>query len=480
VKPDIKFKFGEWLPDQPDLDNPGLTEAMNCRWVNGSYQPYIPLVTSGTALPGTIQRAMRARGSGTVNTAGEIYVGLSNDITGNRLYVKPPAAGSFSDVTPGSSLVEDERISIIQYNEYVIAVSAGSNPQYRMLGQPTSTLFAKLTGAYGDAPSARCAGVVNQFVVLGAVTTAPYAIQWSGINAPLDWPTPNSAQAIAEQSGLQYLDSSLGSVLGITQGDQWGLILMEGGIVRMTYVGGQVVFQFDTIWKSPGPGQNGWVRIGGKIYFWCAAGFFACDGVNVTPLGEGKIDRYYLNKLANNSTLGIHAGVDYINKLIYWTLPTSGIAGDTSLEVLIYNYAENRFTHAADVIRLFVDEEESTMTNYSGPMIFGNDSKLGQLTGTPGVATFTTAEAEFFPGKGAIVTAVTPQVTGTSSVTVALGHRRKQSDSVTYTPAVAPDAFTGDSNFFVDDRYHRAQVAITGNFTQAMGGSFDAQASSAF
>src|SRR3569833_2744394 len=120
------------------------------------------------------------------------------------------------------------------------------------------------------------------------------------------------------------------------------------------------------------------------------------------------------------------------------------------------------------------------MSSRNGPTLFGNDSKVGSFSGTPGTATFTTAEAEFFPGKSAIVTAVSPQVTGSSSLTVAVGHRRKQSDSVTYTSAVAPDAFTGDSNFFVDARYHRAQIAITGNFTQAMGGSFDAQASSAF
>lgn len=477
-KPDTKFKFGEWLPDQPDLDNPGLTECLNVIRVNATYQPYKPLVTSGTALPGVVQRAFRARGSGTINTLGEIYAAISSVVSGNRLYVQPPA-GTFTDVT-GPTLASDERVSLLQYNEVVIAVSAASNPQYRTLGAPTSTHFAKLTGPYGDAPQSVCGNVVGQFVVLGATSTAPYTVQWSGINAPFNWPTPNSADAIAQQSGIQYLDSSLGSVVGITQGDQWGLILTEGGIVRMTYVGGQVVFQFDTIWKAPGPGQNGWVRVGGKIYFWTAAGFFVCDGVTVTPIGLGKVDQYYLTKLSNNSTLGIHAGVDYINKLIYWTLPTSGTSGDTSLEVLAYNYLENRWTHAADTLRCFVDEEESTMTNYRGPFAFGNDSKLGEQTGTPGTATFTTAEAEFNPGKRAIVTSVTPQVTGTNSYTVKVGSRTFQSQSVSYTAAISPDPFTGDCNCFVDDRYHRAEIDIVGNFNQAMGGEFDAQPSSVF
>ena len=479
MKPDTKFKFGQWMPDQPDLDNPGLTECRNTCWINGSYQPYVPLVTTGTALSGTVNRAFRARGEGTIDTTGEVYAAVANNSTGNRLYVRPPAAGTFTDVT-GPALIEDERISFVQYNEQVIAISAGSNPQYRTLGTPTSTLFAKLAGTYGDAPMARCGGIVGQFVVLGATPAAPYAVQWSGINAPFDWPTPNSAQAIAEQSGLQYLDSSLGSVLGISQGDQWGLIFTEGGIVRMTYVGGQVVFQFDTISKAPGTGLNSWVKVGAKIYYWCEAGFFTCDGVNIEPIGEGRVNAYFAKNFNGNSTLGIHAGVDYIKKLIYWTLPNSGSGSDFATEVLIYNYVEDRWTHASDVLRCFVDEEESVMSSRNGPTLFGNDSKVGSFSGTPGTATFTTAEAEFFPGKSAIVTAVSPQVTGSSSLTVAVGHRRKQSDSVTYTSAVAPDAFTGDSNFFVDDRYHRAQIAITGNFTQAMGGSFDAQASSAF
>ncbi len=46
----MKLEFGPWLPDLPDLDNPGCVEAKNCLPINGAYTPLKSLQTFSSAL----------------------------------------------------------------------------------------------------------------------------------------------------------------------------------------------------------------------------------------------------------------------------------------------------------------------------------------------------------------------------------------------------------------------------------------------
>jgi hypothetical protein len=80
---------------------------------------------------------------------------------------------------------------------------------------------------------------------VGGSTTRPYTVQWSAIDDPQYWPTPGSDEAIASQSGNQMLNPTLGEVMGIFGNDQFGVIFQQGGVTRVTYVGGTTVFQFD-------------------------------------------------------------------------------------------------------------------------------------------------------------------------------------------------------------------------------------------
>ena len=49
----LKALFGEWLPDLPDLDNPGLTEANNVIPSDGGYKPFRPLTSLSDPVPAT-------------------------------------------------------------------------------------------------------------------------------------------------------------------------------------------------------------------------------------------------------------------------------------------------------------------------------------------------------------------------------------------------------------------------------------------
>lgn len=478
MKPDGKIKFGEWLPDQPDLDNPGATEARNVIPVSGNYQPYPPMVNTGSAVTGTPLAALRGRGFNTVATNGNLYV-----VTSSKIYLATGTLpGTFDDVTPGSWSATFA--SMAQYGENMFITGDPGVPQFAALslaGSPPA--FATLTGTYGNAPGSAIVGTVGQFVVLGNGTSSTlpgYGIQWSIIDSPTDWPTPGSAPAIAGQSGRQLMDAALGTVWGISRGDQWGLVLMDGGIVRMTYTSNPgTVFQFDTVYRGPGPSFPGWwIKVGSFVYFFSPAGFFSTDGVNVTPIGRNKVDQYYLSNLDSANLRSINCGVDYKNRLIYWTLPKSGDSGAPQ-ESVVYNYEENRWTHVFDTVRIYVRGEESVVLQI-GVQVFGNNSKVGTLTGTAGSAILATPEFEANPGKQAFLSSVTPQISGSPTVSARIGSRRLQSDAITYTAAISPDAITGDCNCVVDARYHRAEVTVTGAFTDAIGLEYDIDGSSEF
>ena len=477
-----KFKFGEWLPDQPALDNPGMPEASNVLRVGQQYVPYLPMVNSGSALTGAILSALRARGSGTAGTNGNLYLGQQNGATFKIWCASGNNGGAYSDVTPTGGLLGAQIMTLAQFDENVILTGNTFVPQFAVLGLSASPpIFSKLTGAFGDAPAGVVAGVVGQFVVLGNMGSgAGYAVQWSGIGAPTDWPTPNSAQAVAEQSGEQLVDPALGNVWGISSGDQWGLVLLDGGIVRMAYDGGGTVFQFDTIFRGPGPLFPGWwIKVGQLIYFASSAGFFVTDGTQVIPIGRGKVDNYFLSHLDTTKLTSVQCGVDYKNRLIYWTLPKTADGGNPT-ELLAFNYEEQKWTHVFDSIRLFVRGEESVGVQV-GTEVFGNNDTLGTLTGTPGTASLISQELELNPGGRALVSGFRPQVSGTSpSVTCKVGSRNSLGDAVSFTASQTPDASTGSANFLVDNRYHRAEVDITGAFVHAIGGEFDSQPTSQY
>lgn len=482
MKPDTRFKLGEWLPDLADLDNPGVLEALNVLWESGQYRAYLPLSATSAALGQMPLGAYRATGfAGT-----EVSV-VACDGTTAHIYAGTGAtASSWTDVTPTPSPSPSIRNGMFaQYKEEVFVTSRGptSGPYSRtILAGGGSTPYAKLTGAYGDAPKAGVIGVVGQFLVLGDLFWNaggfPYQIQWSGIDAPHNWPTPNSADAIAQQSGTQYFKAQYGKVLGIADGDQWSVVLMDGAIERMTYTGGNTVFGFDTIYQGPGPvSPDAWVKFGPYVYYASATGFYVTDGTNVIPIGRNKVDRYFTSTCDFNNANLVRVGVHWDKRLVYWTFPTHSSSGIVA-EMMVFNIDEKKWTHVQDTIACFVKGEEANIV-FDGIEAFSTNKSCGYFVGFPGTVTFVTAEAEFNPGKRAIVTSVTPQVSGATSVSVKVGSRSTQSGSVVYTPSITPDAFTGDCNCFVDNRYHRAEIDIVG-FATATGGTFEAQPSSSF
>lgn len=482
--PANKIKFGEWLPDNPALDNPGLTEAKNVIWSGGHYAPYKTAALIGSAADaGTVLGAMLAAGVtsalpllflGVGDGSGHVFLEGANasntsiaptNLTGPALSAGNPKSGSWA-----------------QYGTTVIYTDGLNNPQYNPLAL---SAFAKLTGAFGDPPIGKVVGIVGQFVVFGNMPSfagGAQQVQWSGINAPFNWPTPGSADAIAQQAGSQFMETALGGVQGIAEGDQWGLILMDGGLERMTYNGGLTVFQFDTIYRGPSAlSSSAWIKVGNLVFSATPAGFIASDGTTMTPIGNDKVNNWFIANADFAFPDAFAAGVDYRNKQVYWSFPLIGNSGVPN-HWLAFNYLENRFTHGDDAVRRYIlaNEAWSSQLGLQAFLTTGSPASAVKFTGTPGTAIIATAETELNPGGRAIVTGFRPQVDGSSSLTVRVGSRRSQGDAVTYTSALTPNANTGFADCLVDNNYHRAETTITGAFTAAIGGEFSAAVSSEY
>lgn len=476
IKPAEKFKFGEWLPDQADLDNPGITEANNVLWTAGSYIPYNPFIPTGFKVPGgTPLISIRGQAGSSI-----LYVASTDGVSNN--YLSAAAGNSFNLVNlTGPTLAYASSPSFAQYGNTIFYADGVNNPQYN--GLNLASQFAKLTGPQGDAPIARCVGVLGQFVLLGGLQGNPTTLQWSSINQPFNWPTPGSANAIASQAGSQFLDYTLGPILGVAQGDQWGLVMCVNGIVRVQYVGGDVVFQFDTIYRGPSTfGPQSWCKVGGRIYSCGGDGFIVTDGVSVRRIGNSKIDRWFQSRV-NPQGIQIGTGVDPLNKVIYWTFPLNG-TGIVQNAWVAYNYLEERWTHGTDGIACYVRAEDNWeyvpgygMEAFSSASAPQGGGYGGTLSGTPITATLTTAEIELNPGGRALLQGFRPQIAGLDggSMTVRIGSRSRLGDQVAYTPALPLNGQTNFADALVDANYHRAEVTINGNFNQAIGGEFKAE-----
>lgn len=482
IKPAEKFRFGEWLPDLPDLDNPGLTEASNVLWSGGSYIPYNPLTVSGFRVPGGIPLAA-LRASISQNTL--LFVASTDGVSKNYISAAPVNSFNFVDLTPSTGLAYAPYGTLAQFGSTVFYSDGINNPQYNALD--LTRQFSKLTGPQGDAPLGQSVGVIGQFLVIGNLfqSGSAFGLQWSSINQPFNWPTPGSANAIASQSGVQYLDAGLSTVYGIAQGDQWGLVVLSNGLERVQYVGGDVVFQFNEIYRGPtAVGPHSWIKFGGRVYCCGGDGFLVTDGVSVQRIGNAKVDRWF-QKNWSASFFNVAAGADSQKKLIYWTFPLAG-TGIVPNAWIAYNYAEDKWTHGTDGIGCFVTAQEIWeyvpgygMQVFSSAAAPGGGGFGGTLTGTPITGVIATAETELNAGGRALLQGFRPQVAGLSGgiMTVRIGARARLSDQVIYTPQLPVNGQTNFADALVDANYHRAEVTLNGNFTQAIGGEFKGEPS---
>lgn len=472
----MRVRFGAWLPDQPDLDNPGATVAKNVIPYAQAYgqlkslSSFSGALTSATAALQAIwakdDQGNYYNHAGTATRLEE----LQSDSTWSNV----SKAGNYSNVAGWEWTKSGNRL---------IAVDINNATQYFDLG--TSSLYADLSGS---PPKAKHIASVRNFVVMGNIddgTDYPIRLAWSGYNNTELW-TPSRST----QSDVRDLTGRGGDIQRIVPG-QYGVIFQENSIWVMQYSGPPTIFTLDEVEKGRGtPAPNSVCWTGNAVYYLGNDGFYRFQNGS-TPIGAEKVDRWFFNECDLSVIDETRGAVDARNKLILWTFKSSSSLAYFD-RILIYNWAADRWSYGemdTEVISDYVstglslDDLDTVLTDVDAESIpvdsdayQGGAVSLAAFDSSHQLATFQGAAltaqletVELGESQQVYAKSVRPLVSGsTASVTLANGTRNSQAANYSFSSAKAPNSI-GVANFRTPARYHRIRANISGGFENAIG-----------
>lgn len=476
--------FGEWLPDLPAFQNPGALTINNAYPTKIGYNSFPSIGASSTALTSRAQGAYTA----TDNTASVNKIVFAGDAT--KLYkLNAVTFENVSKTDTTYALAAEDNWNFVQFGTYVIAGNINDDTQY--FDVDSGTEFDDLAGT---PPRAKYWAVVRDFVVVANTWDAsdlykPKRARWCGIGDPESW-----SISAATQADLQDLEGDGGQIQGIV-GGEYGIIFQERSIWRMTYVGSPIIFQFDEVERGRGvliPSSI--VTVGRMIFYIGGDGFYMFDGVQSTPIGNNKVDKFFFGDIDATYYSRVSASVDPVNKLILWAYPGSGSSMGNPNRAIGYRWDIGRFFLLVDVNIQFLfsaltqgltlEELDAISTNidalpYSldsnawtgGKVIlagFNGDNQLGYFTGQALDAVLETGEFQGVQGRVALIDTVRPIIDG-GTVEIEMGTRNiLTDDSVTYGTARSPNTI-GECEVRSAARYHRSRVNISDGFVNAQG-----------
>jgi len=458
--PRVPLPFNEWLPDQPALGNPGLTVADGVWPVANGFKPvgeFAPAI-NGTLVADCI-------GAGSARS----LTGVAFTIAGTASNLYRYTSSGFVSVGSGYSASASLGWRMVQWGNLILATN-GINPVQRLDMAAGSPAFGALAGS---PPLGELISVVRDFVVLGRTGGNAQQLTWSGINNEEQW------TGGVNQSGSQIMPTG-GDILGIT-GGEFGIVLQQHRVVRMTYVGSPLVFQFDEVADNLGCVARGSVcRVGAMTYFLSHQGFARTDGNGVAMIGDEKINRTLLSLIDRSFFPATSCAVDPQNSLIMWAIPDA----TTSQTLFIYNYALDRWSTASQVTqRVFMGLSESTTLEeldaiygtleavpasldddqwrggYPLLMLIDGQRRLGVLSGLPKAARFQTGELPLAGGATARLRRARLLADTVNGVTVTVRGSQRRGEAVTQQVFTGVNRF-GDVSLRSAWRYPRIEVAI--------------------
>lgn len=322
--------FLDYRPDVSDLNAQYTKSVLNVLPRSDGYGPFQGPNQYGSALAAQCRGLFVAR-----KTDGSVLIFAG---TSNKLYMLDNTYLTWTDVSAGSgtytALSTNRNWSFAQFNNYVIATQANDDVQVYEIG--VSSAFADLTGS---PPRAAYVSVVNRFVVLSGLASAPRRVHWSGLNAVTTWTSGTNYS--------DYQDLPDGGNTTRVIGGEFGIIFQDSAIRRMVFSpGSDIVFQIDRIAKELGDvAPDAVIDADGRLFFLSAKGFYALtpDG-GLTPIGREKVDRTF-NEDYDSAHPELIQGVSRPSQhMVFWTYKaiTDNVIAWT--RILAYDYILDRWT----------------------------------------------------------------------------------------------------------------------------------------
>jgi len=462
-----RLQFTDWLPDQP-ANAGSLNDAKNVYPLGIGYGAFPSSVDFSNAASETLNSVFVAKFGAVV----EVFAGSAT-----KLYKLNIGTLALADVSKSGGYSGDGTWRFEQFGNVVLACNDNARLQTWTIG--SSTAFSDTSAV---APIAKDIAVVRDFVFAGniGVGSEPDKVQWSDINDETDWVSGSTSQ-----SDYQIIADG-GNVQAIT-GGEFGVVLLEKSIVRASYVGSPLFFQFDTISNGLGCLEGHSVAQYGNITFFLSDdGFYSTDGQTITNIGLEKIDRWFFSRVDLTKLNTMSAAVDPVKNLVVWNYADV----DGNRRILIYNWQLQKWSRAettSDSVGTIATLGESlesleSVLGYTdidtmpasldsrlfigGKFLFAGtkDDKIVTFTGTSITPQLITTDIEV--GYNSVATLARPQIdNGTAQVAVA--SRRELDDTIGFS-AFVPATSEGRCSLRSAGRYHRFNVQPTGNWTTAM------------
>lgn len=423
------LEFTQWTPDLPSYGTKGLRVANNVYPGALGYRPVGSFVGDVGALPSACLGAAAF-------TSPE---GTSSLIAGTATDLYRVFSGAWSSIGSGYSVQGDARWRFAQFGGIAIATNGADAMQKIDL----KTGVASPLG--GNPPRAKVLAVVKDFLVAGVVNGQTNQIAWCGINNAEFW-------TYGQNQSDFNISPSGGEINGLF-GGEYGLILQRNRITRMEYTGGNEIFVINEISSNFGcvsvhsvvqHGQYGW--------FLSDNGFMMWDGSGLKPIGNERIDRYFLATYNRASWLKMSAAVDIRNQVVVWSMGDRQFVYHWNLDKWTTVSLATEIVFAGVTRSISIDETDILVganddnLDYPGLLplddesfkggdaqfyVFNASHAMGRLTGPALEATITLADTEIANGRQTRVRAVRPDTDAVAGVTVDIACRARLGDAVT-------------------------------------------------
>ena len=466
--------LGEWLPDQSDsVGSPStnLEMAYNVYPSSTGYAPFPRATRISVDMPNNkeINGLFGARQNAQIitiaGTETAIYSGNNvvraggeniNDISREGGYSSPRRNWQFK-----------------QFGKLVLATNGTQKLQrYDITGD---SRFSDIE----EAPVCRAIATVRDFVFAGYCNAESNKVQWSDLNNAESWDSSDTSQA-----DFQILPS--GCEIKAITGGEFGLVLQEKAVQRVSYIGTPLVFQFDLISDNTGCNSgNSAIQHNGISYWLSDSGIVSCDGNTVTNIGEGKINDWLYKEIDTTQVENVSVAIDPLKNLIVWNFPTSS----EDRVLLKYNYSTGRFTSgktkAQVVAGLMTQSESLDELDTEYPVLDEMPVSLDSPLLIGGQFSFCGAEnkhivAFSLPQDNAILTTNDMEFGGFSVATLAepivengsaefqIASRNSLNENILFgSKSVSSSENRADLRS--GGKYHRVRIHPTGNWTNAVG-----------
>jgi hypothetical protein len=301
------YPLGEWLPDNPG----GLQVAQNVRAIAKGYAP----VGGPQAVTAAIPQAMTGGGAFIDSTGAATLL-----VATQSSWLKYNGTSWTSVITPASTQLQSR---FAQFGDNVLVANGTTLGAYNLIS-------GTVTNPTNGIPLTDVAQARD--FVMGI--TLDNALQWSQFNNCMDWTT-----------GVNQADKqpSLWGHLKRIVGGEYVIALTDKGVVRGTYVGVEggldIIWQFDQISAEVGCMAAGSVcNVGRIVFFLSERGFEMCDGNEVIPIADEKINRWFFSTYSREDIANIWAAVDPRYSEALWAMP--GSPG----RIIVYNWVLKRWT----------------------------------------------------------------------------------------------------------------------------------------